>query len=183
MASFPEFEFSHIGLHAFDVERMAQFYKDVFGFIETDRGTVHGGTPVVFLSRNPRDHHQVVIAGGRTAPTDALLLNQISIRVESLADLREVHEAIQQQDGASDIRPITHGNAYSVYFRDPEGNKLEIFTDSPWYVEQPVIEPLDLAKSDEEILAETEASLKDKPGFKPFSEWKDDIRRRLDAKD
>lgn len=181
MNKFPDFEFSHTGLHAFDPDRMIRFYKDVFGFIETDRGTVHGNIPVVFLSRSARDHHQVVIAGGRTAPADSILLNQLSFRLDSLEDLRAAYERVTSTDGASDIRCITHGNAFSVYFRDPEGNKLELFTDSPWYVEQPVLEPFDFSNSNDEILAATHDMLKEMPGFKPFEEWSAEIRQRLES--
>ncbi len=181
MSKFPDFEFSHTGLHAFDPDRMIRFYKDVFGFIETDRGTVHGSIPVVFLSRSARDHHQVVIAGGRTAPADSILLNQLSFRLDSLKDLRAAYERVTGTQDASDIRCITHGNAFSVYFRDPEGNKLELFTDSPWYVEQPVLEPFDFANSDDEILAATEEMLRDMPGFKPFAEWSAELRQRLES--
>jgi catechol-2,3-dioxygenase len=180
MSRFPDFEFSHTGLHVFDPDRMIRFYKDVFGFVETDRGVVHGKIPVVFLSRSARDHHQVVIAGGRTAPLDSLLLNQLSFRLASLVELRAAYEKVASVDGASDIRCITHGNAFSVYFKDPEGNKLELFTDSPWYVEQPVLEPFDLTQSDEEILAATHDLLKDMPGFKAFEEWSAELRQRLD---
>lgn len=181
MSTFPDFEFSHAGLHAFDPDRMIRFYQDVFGFTETDRGVVHGTIPVVFLSRSARDHHQLVIAGGRTAPADAVLLNQLSFRLESLVELRAGYERVTGVDGASDIRCITHGNAFSVYFRDPEGNKLELFTDSPWYVEQPVLEPFDFSKSDEEILSATHQMLKDMPGFKPFDEWSDELQQRLNS--
>ena len=181
MSRFPDFEFSHTGLHAFDPDRMIQFYKDVFGFIETDRGVVHGTIPVVFLSRSARDHHQVVIAGGRTAPIDSVLLNQLSFRLASLVELRAAYEKVIGVDGAADIRCITHGNAFSVYFRDPEGNKLELFTDSPWYVEQPVLEPFDFTQSDEDILSATHELLKDMPGFKPFEEWSVNLQQRLES--
>jgi catechol 2,3-dioxygenase len=41
----------------------------------------------------------------------------------------------------------THGNAMSIYFRDPEGNRLEVFMDTPWYCEQPLREPIDLDRA------------------------------------
>ena len=40
---------------------------------------------------------------------------------------------------------MDHGNAWSLYFRDPEGNRLEVFCDTQWYVEQPCLEDLDLS--------------------------------------
>lgn len=181
MSQFPSFEFSHVGLFVFDLEKMASFYKEMLGLLETDHGVVYGSTRVVFLSRDARDHHQVVLAEGRTAKADAKLVNQISLRVESLSALRLVYEAAERHPDASNLRAVTHGNAYSVYFHDPEGNNLEFFVDGPWYVEQPVIEPLDLSKSDEEILAATYESFKDQPGFKEASEWRKELQARIDS--
>ena len=39
-----------------------------------------------------------------------------------------------------------------MYFLDPEGNRLEFFCDTPWYVEQPHRVALDFSLSDEELL-------------------------------
>ena len=51
-------------------------------------------------------------------------------------------------------------------------NHVEVFVDSPWYVEQPIADAMDLTRPDEEILAETEARYKDHPSFRPFAEWR-----------
>ena len=40
---------------------------------------------------------------------------------------------------------MNHGNAWSLYFTDPEGNGLECFVDSPFHVTQPYADRLDLA--------------------------------------
>ena len=55
----------------------------------------------------------------------------------------------------SDIMPLTHGNAWSIYFSDPEHNGVEVFIDTPWHVQQPQAKPLDLTKSTDEIVATT----------------------------
>ena len=46
----------------------------------------------------------------------------------------------------TEIAPITHGNALSVYFLDPEDNRFELYVDMPWYVSQPcrVVAPIEL---------------------------------------
>jgi catechol-2,3-dioxygenase len=180
MSKFPDFEISHIGFHVFDLEKMVRFYTETFGFVISDRGVVHGNTSVVFLSRSAKDHHQIVLAGGRAAEQGVVFLNQISLRVATLSELRTVYESIVAERGTEGVRSISHGNAYSVYFPDPEGNNIEVFTDSPWYVEQPVLDPFDFTKSDEEILASTLKNIEGKPGFKKFSEWSDEMQRRLD---
>src|SRR3546814_3172693 len=90
--------FSHFGLSVTDLPKMVTFYRDFMGFTVTDRGEV-AGLEVVFLSRDPLDHHQIVLATGR--PTDmpgntgnpmfGPCINQISFRMASIADLRDMH--------------------------------------------------------------------------------------------
>ena len=81
--------FSHVGIYVHDIEMMRDFYKRMFGFVETDSGVVRG-QPICFLTRDPADHHQIVLVEGRTAEADALMLNQISLRAGALDDLREM---------------------------------------------------------------------------------------------
>jgi catechol 2,3-dioxygenase len=171
--------FSHLGFFVRDLEKMSAFYKRVLGFVETDRGVVRG-MPIVFLSRDPREHHQIVLVEGRTGSLDDRVLNQISLRVGSLQDLRDLNASIAAEPEVSDINPVSHGNAWSVYFRDPEGNRIEVFTDSPWYVEQPMLQPLDLSQSDDEILEATRAAISTSPKFRPVEEWRADFARKLD---
>ena len=51
--------------------------------------------------------------------------------------------------------------------------------DSPWYIAQPVREPLDIARSDDEILAETEARVRREPSFRPMSEWRAELAAKI----
>jgi catechol-2,3-dioxygenase len=74
---------------------------------------------------------------------------------------------------------VTHGNAVSVYFRDPEGNRVELFCDTPWYVTQPVREPVDLSLSDEALMHALEMRAREMPGFRPRSEWRAEMARRM----
>ena len=86
---------------------------------------------------DPTEHHQLVLASGRPEQIGFNVINQISFRVNNLSDLRALHQSMQEH-GATDVQPVTHGNAVSIYFRDPEGNRLEVFFDTPWYVDQPM---------------------------------------------
>jgi len=171
--------FSHVGIYVRDLETMVDFYKRVFGFVETDRGVVRGH-PIVFLSRDPREHHQIVMAEGRTGDADDLVLNQVSLRTGGLQDLRDMLAVLEAEPAASDIRPVSHGNAWSIYFRDPENNRIEVFVDTPWYSEQPVLEALDLSLSDEEIHATTLAGIEAGPSFKPVEAWREGLAKKLE---
>jgi catechol 2,3-dioxygenase len=148
--------FSHLGIYVRDLARMARFYREVLCFFETDHGDL-GSVQLVFLSRNPAEHHQLVLASGRPAESGFSLINQISLRVPDLATLREVRDRVAADPGVTDLVAVTHGNAVSIYFRDPEGNRLEVFLDTPWYCEQPLREPIDLDRPDDAVMAQAEA--------------------------
>src|SRR3546814_17837053 len=60
----PNLTFSHMGLSVIDMDRMEDFYTRVLGFTVTDRGFA-AGMQLTFLSRDPADHHQIVLATGR----------------------------------------------------------------------------------------------------------------------
>jgi catechol-2,3-dioxygenase len=74
--------------------------------------------------------------------------------------------------GATKITPANHGNAWSIYANDPEGNYLEFFVDTDWHVQQPCYVELDLEKTDEEIIATTLALCEASPGFQPYEKWR-----------
>jgi catechol 2,3-dioxygenase len=80
------------------------------------------------------------------------------------------------------VRGVTHGNAWSVYFEDPEGNGVELFLDTPWHVQQPQFVPLDLSMSDEEIVAWTEEAFANEPGFGPLRDYQAERTRILSAR-
>jgi catechol 2,3-dioxygenase-like lactoylglutathione lyase family enzyme len=176
MTSVPEFSFSHMGIYVTDPARMEDFYTRVLGFAVTDRGLL-GSVSLIFLSRDPRDHHQIVLAAGRP-PGGFNPINQISFRMADFAGLREMHRRLNAE-GVGELAPVSHGNALSVYFKDPEGNRIELFVDTPWYVEQPVRVPLDMKLSDAELWAWAERDARSRPGFKPAEEWRAALRDRL----
>jgi len=179
MSKVPSVALSHVGLYVRDLDRMERFYTGFLGFVVTDRGEL-GATRLVFLSRDPSEHHQIVLASGRPRNAEFSVLNQMSLRVPDLAALKYFH-ANAAAHGGYDVQPVTHGNAVSVYLRDPEGNRIELYIDTPWYVTQPVREPVDLTKPDEQLWREIEALARSLPGFRPVEEWRREIESRLAA--
>lgn len=170
--------FSHMGFFVQDLERMARFYKEVLGFFETDRGEL-GPVSLVFLSRDPAEHHQVVLVSGRPQEAHFNILNQISFKVSDLAVLRAVRAGALADPQVTELLCVSHGNAISVYFRDPEGNRIEVFFDTPWYCEQPLREPIDLDLPDAQVLAQAEALARNRPRFQPRAAWEAEMARRM----
>ncbi|MSQ64724.1 MAG: glyoxalase, partial [Betaproteobacteria bacterium] len=170
----PGLSFSHLGIFVADLAVMEDFYTRVLGFTVTDRGdldTRRGAVALVFLSRDPRDHHQIVLAGGRPRELPFNPINQISFRMDDLAGLRQMHARLEAE-AVADIAPVSHGNALSVYFLDPEGNRVELFIDTPWYVDQPLRIPLDMGLPDATLWAKVEAEARILPGFMPVEQWR-----------
>ena len=170
--------FSHMGFYVRDIERMTRFYKEVMCFFQTDHGFL-GPVELVFLSRDPTEHHQIVLATGRPADLNFSVINQISLRVPDLVTLREVRRRAQADPGVTDLAAATHGNAVSIYFRDPEGNRLEVFMDMPWYCEQPLREPIDLDQSDEAVMAAAEALARSRPRFRSRAQWVSEMEQLM----
>jgi catechol-2,3-dioxygenase len=159
-----------MGMFVADPARMEDFYTRVLGFAVTDRGLL-GSTRLIFLSRDPKEHHQIVFASGRPDGLPFNPINQISFRMAEFSGLREMHRRLSQEK-VRDLYPVSHGNALSVYFLDPEGNRIELFVDTPWHCRQPVRIPLDISLTDEEIWAWAEGEAKRQPDFMPIDEWR-----------
>lgn len=172
---------SHMGFYVNDMHKVEDFYTRVLEFTVTDRGsldTPHGKVSLVFLSRDPAVHHQIVLASGRPERLSFNPINQISLEADSLATLRRFHRRFVEEE-MEEILPVTHGNAISFYARDPEGNRLEIFIDTPWYVDQPMRVPVDFTLSDDELMAGIEQHARALPGFRPRSEWVAEMTKRM----
>lgn len=172
----PTFALSHLELYTGDVERLEAFYRRVLGFVVTDRGAAPGG--LVFLSRSPGEHHQIVLNPRPGGAARAGTVDHIAFRVASLAALRRVHAALVD-DGGAELETVSHGTTWSIYLRDPDGNRIEIFTDTPWHVSQPVRFAVDLTLPDDELVARTEAEVRALAGFCPAPRWRSSHTARL----
>src|SRR5881227_2620971 len=99
---------SHVGLYVSDVPRMIDFYTKVLGFVVSD-GALDGR--ITFLSRNPSDHHQVVLVRGRATDLETPMVQQVSFNVGTLANVQRAYKKIVGA-GCEGIRPVSHGNAW-----------------------------------------------------------------------
>ena len=76
------------------------------------------------------------------------------------------------------LDPTNHGGSWSVYFSDPEGNRIELLAQTPWYV-PPIAVRLDLSLSDAEIYSLTEAMVEGTPGHMLRTRWREQLECRL----
>lgn len=172
-------QLTHAGIYVDDIKKMRDFYVEVMGMVETDHG--HGFTfdnDFVFLSANPTIHHQLILASGRAGRATASTVNQLSFKVTSLAELRTMNRRVRDY-GIDGIRPVSHGNAWSLYFDDPEGNTVEIYLDTPFHTAQPHADKLDLEMTDDRILRATEAACAADSTFTRVENWNARMREIL----
>lgn len=180
MSHIPYARLSHIGITVRDLDRMVAFYRRVLGFLVSDRGRGPHGD-YAFLSRDPNEHHQIVLVTGRPEGMPSQIV-QLSLELNSLADLRAMHAILAADNEVTDIQTRAHGISWSMYFKDPEENIVETFVASPWYVPAPSAVPFDFAMSDREIFDSVRDQVKQRPGYKPYQDWKDEAAiRMLDA--
>ena len=159
-----------------------EFYKNVFSMVETDSGEARGHF-IKFLSRDPMEHHQLVLETSRKSEETSV--QQISFRFLSLEDLRKMQDRITSlPKKVLDERMlpygVNHGTAWSLYCHDPEGNRIEMFVDSPFYVRQPRVSGLDFLMSDEEILKDTKDKYSNDPSFKLLADWTKELASKLE---
>ena len=165
---------SHAVIRTRDIDPMVHFYCDMLGFRVADRGHLgpdETSPEIVFLSGSSSDHHQIAFLSTR-GDEEATSLDHTAFRVDSVADVKAMFRRVAEDERIGDGVPLTHGNAISVYFKDPEGNGIEVFCDSPWHVRQPQAKLWDPRKSDAEVLAEVEALFRDEPEFSPMAAYK-----------
>ena len=174
----PDAQLTHIGLYVRDLDAMVAFYGKLLGMVVTDTGDFNGKR-ITFMSRNANEHHQLVMVSGRPEE-EYSPVSQMSFRVRTLEDLQHFYREVLAL-GLRDLKPSNHGNAWSIYFLDPEGNRVEIYAGSPWYVNQPYQQPLDLTAPAEEIRASTEVMVSNEASFLPHDTWQQGLSKRLSA--
>lgn len=160
-------ELGHTGLWVYDLDTMRDFYSRVLGLTVTDEDA---GLGMVFLSSRPEvEHHEMVLAAGRTAAIGDLQTHQISWRVDSFESLQEFKRRFAAE-GVRLQQVVTHGNAFGIYFFDPEGNRGEVYWQTGTDVAQPFRKTLDLDQEPDAVFADAARLLDDgTPPYQPVT--------------
>ena len=143
-------ELGHVGVRCFDIQLQLDFYTRILGLTITDHDEDLG---IWFLSARPDvEHHELLLATGRTAARDERLIQQISFRCAALTDVVGFLQRFRDEGTDLDM-VVSHGNAIGVYFFDPEGNRCEVYWQTGMQARQPFVQNIDLDRSTDEILA------------------------------
>jgi catechol 2,3-dioxygenase-like lactoylglutathione lyase family enzyme len=173
---------SHFEIRARDQKVMEKFYTEVMGFIVSDRGLLTAGPAagreLIFLSHSPEEHHQIVLIPSDAEASSVSGIGHVAFRVDSLDEVRRVFEKVRALPHAKP-EPVSHGNTWSVYFRDPEDNRIEVFTQTPWHTTQPCRFDVDYDKPDEALKEATRKNASELAGFIATEDWQEDFNRRF----
>ena len=148
----PIAELGHFGVFCEDLDNCTRFYRDVLGLTMTDEDLDLG---MRFFSARPGfEHHEFQLVAGRSVGRAAdgnKLIQQISFRVNTLPELIEMHQRFIDHDVVFDMI-VSHGNAFGIYFFDPEGNRCEVYWHTGLPARQPFLVPIDLTEPIPQLL-------------------------------
>jgi catechol 2,3-dioxygenase len=130
----------HVLLRVADIERARAFYCGILGFNLREKDPEHGG---VFLGLEHSAHTIDLMQAGDSRPlaregngADDLSargapgLGHIAFQVDTEDALRNCYFELKAH-GVEVLRLMDHVSQKSIYFRDPDGNILEIYYELP----------------------------------------------------
>ncbi len=149
---------SHLVISVNDLDKMVAFYRDVMGLKVTHQHPGH----MVFLTSDPTvEDHEIGLFTGREGDSDVLVHH--CWRVPSVADVKGFYQRFKElgvpiDECVSYAYPWGQEGTVSCYFRDPEGNQVEIQAMVPVAPEIPdrTTVLLDYNESVEEITAKAQ---------------------------
>lgn len=125
----------HVNIYVRNAERSQQWYADVLGLYTYD--FVPGRA--AFMSANLDESHEVALMEvGKDAAAlqkRQVGLNHMAWRMESLEALKAIYQRLKEKNVAID-HVSDHGISLGIYFRDPDGNGIEVYYELPreaWY--------------------------------------------------
>jgi catechol-2,3-dioxygenase len=119
-------QLAHIVRRTSRFAELIAWYKTVLG-----AEVVHGDDMLVFLTYDD-EHHRIAIAGIpglEEQPAFAAGTDHVAFTYASLGDLLYTYERLQKE-GIEPFWCINHGPTISMYYKDPDGSRVELQVDT-----------------------------------------------------
>lgn len=145
----------HVGFYVSNFERSLDFYTRVLGLLGSD---VDWGRRFAFLSAHPEEEHHEVFLAEAPDKVASEGVQQASFRCGSLDDILTFKRVFAEENVRID-QEVTHGNAVSIYFFDPDGYRLEVYWKTPREVHPPFAAPIDLTVSQDEVMRQVDEAI------------------------
>jgi catechol 2,3-dioxygenase len=122
----------HVALRASDEERSRAFYRDVLGFTVSEQDPDHGGT---FMTLGENFHTIDVFPTPDVDKAQKPVMGQVGLfhiafEVAEYGDLKGAYAGLIEH-GVKISHCTDHVSQRSIYFNDPDGNRLEIYYEVP----------------------------------------------------
>ncbi len=116
----------HIVLKVSDLARSRSFYEDLLGLAVSAQSDKWG---MVFYTLGTHHNFALVEIGSDAERIhDGVGVDHFAFRLEGGID--ELYEAqLELNNAGVETVPIDHNVSYSLYFHDPDGNRLEVYVD------------------------------------------------------
>lgn len=126
----------HVALVVGDVEASKAFYHDLLGLSVREEDPDHGGT---FLGVGRYGHNvdlfpQSAVSSEQMAELNGQRLHHFALRLETEEDLHEAYRALKAA-GVTIEATMAHESQHSIYLKDPDGNRVELYWEFPDAVE------------------------------------------------
>ncbi|MGH9101040.1 MAG: VOC family protein [Acidimicrobiales bacterium] len=126
----------HLALVVGDVEKSKAFYHDILGLAIREEDPDHGGT---FLGVGRYGHNVDLfpvsaVSSDQLAELNGQRLHHLALRVATEEDLHEAYRSLKEA-GVPIEATKAHESQHSIYLKDPDGNRVEIYWEFPDAVE------------------------------------------------
>ena len=123
-------QLGHLVLRVRDVDASEKWYENILGLHTTKKMAGQ----MVFMSANDQSSHELALMQlGPDAPgpeSHRVGLYHFAWEMESFDDLKALYQHIK----ANDVHIVgigDHGISLGVYIKDPDGNEIEVYYESP----------------------------------------------------
>jgi catechol-2,3-dioxygenase len=118
--------FAHFVVRVRDLERSIAWYQTALGM-----EIVHRNPMIAFMTYD-EEHHRLALAQTpveETAPPGCVGVDHVAYSFGELGELL-AHYVRLKEVGIKPVWPINHGPTTSLYYEDPDGNRIEFQVDN-----------------------------------------------------